>query len=129
MEGTCRSSNARPIVNTDIVAVSAINARMMVLDFKVIKAALWTPVPVTVRRPMENNGDPAVVKGSVNQRKRIKPLTMRRRVMTFRTESLARMIKMTAMTKAGIRAVKRLHTATTIENIAATTDLTLGSRR
>ena len=117
------------MVKMDMVDIRAMRARMMVLDFKVIRVAKRIPSFVAVNGPSENKGDPSVVNGSSNQRKKIKVLTMRSRTMTLLIGSLARKIKERAIKRAGMRAGNRSDTATTIEKTPATIDLILGSRR
>jgi histone acetyltransferase (RNA polymerase elongator complex component) len=116
-------------VKTDIVDISAMKVRMIALDFNVMRVAISIPAFVAVKGPMENKAVPLVVNGSRTQRKRINPFTIRNREKTFLMGSLARNTKSRAIKRAGIRARKRSETATTIENIPATMDLTLGSRR
>ena len=76
MDGTHRSLRALPIVKTDMVVIRAMRARMMVLDFNVIRVAERIPAFVAIKGPMENKGGPSVVKGSSNQRKKIKLLML-----------------------------------------------------
>jgi hypothetical protein len=117
------------MVKMDMVDIRAMRVRMMVLDFKVIRVAKRIPAFVAVKGPKENKGAPSVVKGSSNQRKRTKALTMRRRTTTLWMGSLARNVKERAIKRAGMRAGNRSDTATTIEKIPATNVLIRGSRR
>ena len=63
---------------TEEVAIRVIIERMMILDFKVIRATYSILSLKTVRGPKSNHGTPPLVKGRKIQRNRIKPFTISR---------------------------------------------------
>ena len=111
------------------VARSAIHARIIVLDFTVIKRAYLIPSLEASKDPNEKSVSPGNVKGRNNHKRRIKPLIIRRRLATFFIFNREITIKKIEKNMAVDRGSSLSEMATTVENKKAITILTLGSRR